>query len=129
MPFDKDLYHKDLLRVFPFFAVGTPKGYSTIFLNPPYTDSSPLTALQAIVDTDAFITDGHLSFWVKKDFKGVIKKGTPLIQAIPIKRDSWQKEIASVEKSEAIFTKQRLSVRSVFTNGYKLFYRARKTFK
>ena len=129
MPFDKDLHHKDLLRVFPFFAVGTPKGYSTIFLNPPYTDSSPLTALQAIVDTDAFITDGHLSFWVKKDFKGVIKKGTPLIQAIPIKRDSWQKEIASVEKSEAIFTKQRLSVRSVFTNGYKLFYRARKTFK
>jgi hypothetical protein len=128
MPVNKDLHHKDLLRIFPFWAVGTPKGYSSIFLQPAYSDPSPLTALQAIVDTDGFITDGHLSFWVEKDFKGIIKQGTPLIQVIPFKREAWTKEIASSEESAKIFYKQRLSLRSMFSNGYKNLFRQRKIY-
>jgi hypothetical protein len=129
MPVNNNLHHKDLLRIFPFWAVGTPKGYSSIFLQPQYSDPSPLTALQAIVDTDNFITDGHLSFWVEKDFKGVIKQGTPLIQVIPFKREAWKKELVSVEESENIFYRQRLKLRSMFSNGYKNIFRQRKTYE
>jgi hypothetical protein len=128
MPVNDALHHKDLLRIFPFWAVGTPKGYSTIFLQPPYSDKSPLMALQAIVDTDSFITDGHLSFWVEKDFKGTIKQGTPLVQIIPFKRESWAKSIESVESSEKIFYKQRLKLRSVFANAYKTLFREKKEY-
>jgi hypothetical protein len=128
MPVNLQIHHKDLLRIFPFWAVGTPKGYSSIFLQPAYSDHSPLTALQAIVDTDTFITDGHLSFWVEKDFKGVIKQGTPLIQVIPFKREAWQKELVPVSESESLFHKQRLLVRSMFMNGYKNLFRQRKTY-
>jgi hypothetical protein len=129
MPNNKALYHKDLLRIFPFWSVGTPKGYSSIFLQPSYLDSSPLTALQAIVDTDAFITDGHLSFWVEKNFKGIIKQGTPLVQVIPFRRDSWEKDFASVEESEKIFNDQRLKLRSMFSNAYKNIFRSRKEYR
>lgn len=128
MPINTSVYHKDLIRIFPFWAVGTPKGYSSIFINPPYMDNSPLTALQAIVDTDAFITDGHLSFWVEKDFKGVVKKGTPLVQVIPFKRESWQKDVRSSEESESLFHQQRLKLRSTFANAYKNIFRSKKDY-
>ena len=129
LPINKDMYHKDLFRNFPFWSVGTPKGYSSIFLQPAYSDSSPLTALQAIVDTDSFVSNGHLSFLVEKDFKGIIKKGTPLIQVIPFKRESWGKTLESVEKAENIFSTQGLKLRSVFSNGYKNFFRSKKEYR
>jgi hypothetical protein len=129
MPINKDVYHKQLLRIFPFWSVGTDKGYSSIFLNPPYSDSSPLVALQAIVDTDSFISEGHLSFLVEKNFKGIIKQGTPLIQVIPFKREPWEKEIASVENFEEIASRQRLRLRSVFSNAYKNIFRSKKEYR
>jgi hypothetical protein len=128
MPVNKAIYHEDLLRIFPFWAVGTPKGYSAIFLNPPYSENSPLVALQAIVDTDTFITDGHLSFWVEKNFKGIIKQGTPLVQVIPFKRDDWKKEVAGLEEAESRFETQRLRLRSAFSNSYKNIFRSKKTY-
>jgi hypothetical protein len=129
LPINKDIHHSDLLRIFPFWAVGTPKGYSSIFLQPPYSDSSPLTALQAIVDTDSFVTDGHLSFLVEKNFKGIIKQGTPLVQVIPFKREAWGKEIVPVEESTKIFEKQRLRLRSTFSNAYKNMFRSKKDYR
>jgi hypothetical protein len=129
LPINKSTHHKDLLRIFPFWAVGTPKGYSAIFLQPAYSDSSPLTALQAIVDTDRFITDGHLSFLVEKDFKGIIKQGTPLIQVIPFKRESWEKSFVPAEESEKIYETQRLRLRSMFSNAYKNLFRAKKEYR
>jgi hypothetical protein len=129
MPVNSALHHKDLLRIFPFWAVGTPKGYSTIFLQPPYLDKGPLTALQAIVDTDSFITDGHLSFWVEKDFKGIIKQGTPLVQVIPFKREHWGSLVESVKKSKKVFESQRLKLRSMFSNAYKNIFRSRKDYQ
>jgi hypothetical protein len=129
LPINKALHHKDLLRIFPFWAVGTPKGHSLLVLQPAYSDSGPLTALQAIVDTDKFITDGHLSFVVEKGFKGVIKQGTPLIQVIPFKRDSWKKEVVETENAARVFHNQRLKVRSMFVNGYKNIFRSKKDYR
>jgi hypothetical protein len=128
LPINKEIHHKDLLRIFPFWAVGTPKGYSALFLQPAYADGSPLTALQALVDTDNFITDGHLSFLVEKGFKGTIKQGTPLIQIIPFKRESWSKNFITVEKSEEVYETQRLRLRAVFSNAYKNLFRSKKEY-
>jgi hypothetical protein len=128
MPIDKNIYHKDLLRIFPFWAVGTAKGYSSLFVQPQYSDDTPLTALQAIVDTDAFVSDGHLSFLVQKGFKGVIKQGTPLVQIIPFKRESWKMDIVSPEESAKKMGTQRLQVRSSFTNSYKNKFRSKKDY-
>jgi len=128
-PIDKELYHKDLFRIMPFYSVGTEEGYGSIFMNPVHKDSSPFYAMGAFVDTDKFISDGHLSFLVRKNFKGVIKQGTPLVQVIPVKREDWEMEIVENKEANAVITKQRLNVRSNFVNAYKLKFRSKKEFK
>lgn len=128
-PIDASLYHKILFRVMPFWSVGTPDGYSAMFCQPFHREDYGLFAMSAIVDTDKFVTDGHLSFLVKKDFKGVIKQGTPLIQVIPFKRDNWESELVSIEESSNVIAKQRLGVRSMFANGYKDKFRSKKDYK
>lgn len=127
-PIDKNKYHKDLLRIQPFWSVGTPEGYSTMFLN-PFHRPSPLFAFSAIIDTDAFVSEGHLSFLVEKDFDGVIKQGTPIMQIIPFKRESWESDVLTEAESLPTLKKQRLSLRSVFSNAYKNKFRSKKEYK
>jgi hypothetical protein len=35
----------------------------------------------------------NFPFFLKKDFNGIIKAGTPIIQAIPFKRETWDMEV------------------------------------
>jgi hypothetical protein len=128
-PVDPEKYHKQIFRIMPGWAVGTDEGYSTLYTNPYHSDDSPLWAFGAIVDTDRFITDGHLSFLVKKDFKGTIKQGTPIAQLIPFKREAWESEIVDAKESRETFDKQRFNLRSTFINGYKNKFRSKKDYK
>lgn len=128
-PIDTSRYHKTLLRIMPFWSVSTDSGYSTLFAQPFHREDTQLFAMSAIVDTDTFISEGHLSFLVKKDFKGVIKQGTPLVQLIPFKRNDWESEVVSVEESSSKLFSQRLKLRSTFMNGYKEKFRAKKDYK
>lgn len=131
-PIDDTKSHKDLLRILPLWAIKTPPGYSTMFIQPQLIKDSPLWAFPGIIDTDTFITDGHFSFVVEKDFKGVIKQGTPLVQIIPFKREDWSswvgEEVAS-EVASVEINRQRLKLRSNFVNAYKNKFRFKKEYK
>jgi hypothetical protein len=35
-------------------------------------------------------TPGMMPFWIRKGFSGVIPKGTPFMQILPFKRETWQ---------------------------------------
>jgi len=118
-PIDKNLYHKDLFRIMPFWSIKTPPGYSAIFTHPIHRDPVPFLAIGALVDTDDFISEGHLSFLIKKDFVGVLKQGTPIMQVIPFKREEWEMEIINPEQSFLEIQEQRLNLRSTFVNGYR----------
>ena len=128
-PVDPDQYHKQIFRILPTWAVGTDEGYSTLYTNPYHSDASPLWAFTAIVDTDKFVTDGHLSFLVKKGFKGTIKQGTPIAQLIPFKREAWTSEAVDPDEARSFFDKQRFNLRSTFINGYKNKFRSKKEYK
>lgn len=128
MPFDKDQYCDTVLRIHPTWMIKTPKGYSTLFVSPMHQQPTPLSAVEAIVDTDEFISDGHLSFLVKKNFKGVIKQGTPLIQVIPFRREEWESELVK-DFDEEETNLQRSVVRSTFQNGYRMKFWHKKVFK
>jgi hypothetical protein len=128
-PIDYSKYHKQLFRIMPFWAVKTPKGYSSLFLPPLHQDSVPFMPIGGLIDTDEFISDGHLSMLIEKDFKGVIKQGTPFIQVIPFKREPWEMEIIEPQESNKILQKQRLKVRSTFVNGYRNKMRSKKEWR
>jgi hypothetical protein len=126
-PIDKSIYHKQLLRIFPFWSVETTKGYSCFYLQPMHRDLDTL-AIPGVIDTDRLVSEGHMSFLIKSNFKGVIKQGTPLIQIIPFKRDSWIKKIVSSADAIRVLAKQRFMVRSKFSNAYKDNFWSRKDY-
>ena len=72
------------------FYMKTPKGYSTIFTHPLNRTDLPFYSLTGVVDTDSHPLVVQFPFLIKKDFNGMIPAGTPIIQAIPFKRDDWQ---------------------------------------
>jgi len=67
----------------------TPKGYSMLVTHPLNRWDLPFTTMSAIVDSDKFHGPGNMPFFLKEDFEGLIPKGTPYLQLIPIKRKGW----------------------------------------
>lgn len=126
-------YHRHLLRIHPLWAVQTPSGYSALFTNPIHSNTENLIALSGIIDTDNFISDGHLSFYVKDNSIIKISKGYPLVQVIPIKREEWEAGFGTVD--EATFTVEKQDANGIMIDGqhqiggYKKFFHVPKTFK
>jgi hypothetical protein len=73
----------------PQWGWKTPRGYSTLVTHPLNRFDLPFTTMSAVVDSDKYFTGGNIPFFIKEDFEGVIPKGTPFAQIIPIKRKKW----------------------------------------
>jgi hypothetical protein len=73
--------------------IKTPKGYSTFFVHPLNRIDLPFYSFSGIVDTDKHPMIVNFPFVLKKNFSGKILSGTPMIQAIPFKRDKWIQKI------------------------------------
>jgi hypothetical protein len=127
MPIDKDFYVKDLLRLNMIWLIRTDPGYSSLFINPMLHDSSPLMAVPGVIDTDDFYTNGLFSFFVKKNYKGVIKKGTPLLQVLPFKREDFSHKIIRDNDITSKINIQDNLLRTYFNSAYKnLFWKRKK---
>lgn len=105
-----------------------PKGYSLLITHPFNRLDLPFTTLSAIVDADLFnhTTVGNIPFFIRRDFQGIIPAGTPMYQLIPIKRDSWEKEIEKFNDKE-VFKKEYL-MRSRFYNAYRDMFWQKKNY-
>lgn len=73
--------------------VQTPKGYSTLFIHPMNRLDLPFHSFTGVVDTDKHPMIVNFPFVMRKDFSGIIPAGTPMIQAIPFKRDEWDSRV------------------------------------
>lgn len=109
------------------FFLKTPKGYSTLFVHPLNRTDLPFQSISAIVDTDDFPLSVQFPFFMKKGFSGVIPAGTPIIQAIPVKRDDWRMNIP--EQSESYYAKELWSWFNPPMAMYKRKYWKRKMYK
>lgn len=72
------------------WGIKVPKGYSVLVTHPLNRQDLPFTTSSAIMDSDKFFGNGNVPFFIKEDFIGVIEKGTPFAQIIPIKRKRWK---------------------------------------
>ena len=111
-----------------YWSIKTPKGYSTLFVNPMHHDL-PFTILPGIVDTDEYYAPVNFPMVINDpDFEGLIPKGTPIAQVIPFKRESWEMKIGSPEDNE----KQKMitdKLQTRFFDRYKSMFRANKEYK
>ena len=75
------------------WVIKTAPGWSSLFI-PPINHMNPLfTCLGGMVDTDTYAKEVNFpAIWHEKNYDGKIKAGTPLVQVIPIKRNSFPKQ-------------------------------------
>jgi hypothetical protein len=67
-----------------------PKKYSLLLTHPINRHDLPFITLSGIIDGGfALQNDGNAPFYIKKDFEGVIPKGTPIAQLIPFLNQNW----------------------------------------
>ncbi len=72
-----------------FWTIEAPEGWSVLFLHPLIREDLPFRTLSGLVDCDRF-SSGFVHFpalWTDPDFEGTLPAGTPVAQAIPVRRE------------------------------------------
>ena len=107
------------------WIIETPPGYSTLFLPPLNNTDDRFSIIPGIVDTDSFPNEINLPFIVNGDkyphLKTTIKIGTPYVQVIPFKRESWKMKIQCEDKKKKNL-RRLFSFRHVIHNYKQLFW-------
>ena len=100
------------------WQITTPEGYSCLLM-PVLNANLPLQFSAGIVNTDTYHNTINFPFFVKSKWRGIIKKGTPLIQVIPFKRDEWEHEVrVRTKEDQEGFEKTRADIDYQFHSGY-----------
>lgn len=109
------------------FGIKVPKGYSVLLTHPMNRYDLPFTTLSAIVDSDSYYSAGMIPFFLKDNFEGIIKAGTPIAQLFPYKRDSWSSSEGSpAEEQQAL--QQAYDSRRSLAGLYRKFHWTRKEY-
>jgi hypothetical protein len=86
--FEEDRF---VIKFHNLWTIEAPDGYALLFTHPANRFDLPFTTLTGLVDSDAY-SDAWIHFpahWHDTKFSGVLSKGTPVAQCIPVKRESW----------------------------------------
>jgi hypothetical protein len=82
------------------YILNAKKGYSAIVTHPFNRHDLPFITLTGIMDIEVLVGNGNIPFFIKKGFEGLIPRGTPILQIIPFKRESWK-----INKDESLIEK------------------------
>jgi hypothetical protein len=81
-----------LVKFNSFWTIELPAGYSLLVTHPINRADLPFITLTGLVDADRY-RDNFINFparWRDPDFTGVLPKGTPLAQLVPVWRADWE---------------------------------------
>jgi hypothetical protein len=123
-----DGYHSQVFKYINGWIPKTPKGYSYLVVQPFGYKNLPFTAVPAIVDGDKSTLQIIPPVWVKKDFEGVVEKGTPMVQIIPFKRDNWKSEFDYYKNGEYDIIEEK-NFNSTLINHYIKNHWSKKDYK
>ena len=108
-----------------FWSVEAPAGISLLYCHPVNRPDLPFRTLTGLVDADGF-THGLTHFparWTDGGFSGVLEKGTPVAQLIPVLRGIGAR-IESLEGDEADRFSETLDAIADSPGGYRKRFRA-----
>jgi hypothetical protein len=111
-----EIYEPSALKFLGLWRIKAPKGYSLLYTHPFYHFDLPFITTTGVVDSDVYDTAMNLPFFIRKDFVGVLKKGTPIAQVIPIKRENWKSQI---EKYDPDYQFAHDNIKLVSSRSYK----------
>ncbi|AXS42415.1 hypothetical protein [Breoghania sp. L-A4] len=82
-----------------FWTVEAPEGWSLLISHPFNREDLPFRTLAGLVDVDTFC-NGFVHFpalWTDPDFSGVLKAGTPVAQAVPVRREALELDFEAMD--------------------------------
>jgi len=80
------------------WIVTTPENYSSYVFHPNGTNTKPFYSIPAVIDTDCYYQTISIPFICTETRIGselTIKKGTPMCQILPFKRETWNMEVGN----------------------------------
>jgi len=113
------------------WKIKTPSGYSCLFVPPLNNNDDRFSIIPGIVDTDTFPNEINFPIVINGDkypvIDTIIKKGTPYVQIIPFKRESWKIKLKP-RKTKDILNSRLFTPLTLFQN-YKVKFWNMKKFK
>lgn len=96
-----ELFRSKPIKFINPWVVKTPPGWSTLFI-PPINHFDPrFICLGGLVDTDTYRKQINFpARWLQPNYDGTIESGTPLVVAIPIKRQTLKHTTRLITKGE-----------------------------
>jgi len=111
------------------FIIKTPPGYSSLFLPPMNNPDDRFSIIPGIVDTDTYNLEINFPILFNGDkydsLKTTIKRGTPYVQVIPFKRDSWKMSMEEKKENK----KDIFNFNKYVINNYKRISWFKKSWK
>ena len=92
-----------LLKFHNLWTIEAPDGYAVLFTHPFNRFDLPFTTLTGLVDCDRY-HDAWIHFpavWRDPGFSGVLARGTPIAQCVPVRREAWTASTAAMSGDEA----------------------------
>lgn len=130
-PFIEKNKNLPLYKIMNPWKIKTPKGYSCLFVPPLNNSDDRFSIIPGIVDTDTFPNEINFPIIINGDkypvLETTIKKGTPYVQIIPFKRDSWKMKLKPRKQKE--IQNSRVFYGLKLLNIYKDKYWEKKSWK
>ena len=112
------------------YRIKTSAGTSTLVTSLKWRPESNYNVVEGSVDTDDFYSDLHFVFSMAENSRVSIKKGDPLLQVIPYRREQWTQHVEpKTEKINTKVTCQYYRLRSHKLFGYFKEFWKKKDFK
>lgn len=102
---------KQIVKFMNPWVVKTPPGYSALFLQPPNQFELPFQVLAGLVETDTYYRPVHFpSVCLMRPGTTVsLKRGTPIAQVIPVKREDWQSQAVPWDRDARVRIEQEMA--------------------
>jgi hypothetical protein len=114
--------HIPPLKFINHWLIQTPPGWSTLFIPPINREDNRFACIGGLVDTDVYNNFINFPFmFTQPNFTGIIPAGTPLVQAIPIKRDDILSKSKIEKFSESDYKKVDIASRKL--KSHESYYR------
>lgn len=126
-PYSRDINYA--VRINIPWSIKTPKGWSIMVMEPQHHELGPITCASGIVDTDEFAIPFNMFLKLRDPkFEGMIPAGTPFLQIIPFKRESWTSSLGGDNERKKHEVDVRRFSRVIF-DKYKKFFWVKKEYK
>jgi hypothetical protein len=98
------LFNEDqfIIKFNNFWTIKSPPGYSLLFTHPVNRPDLPFTTFTGLVDSDTY-NENWIHFpahWQDTNFNGILPRGTPVAQCIPVKREKWSARVETMSDED-----------------------------